>query len=604
MLGVRNKMEIQRYSVNQEHIGTVLSWIPKEIAIPEIQRPFVWDSTKVRDLIDSLYQGYPIGYLILWKNPSAKIKEGKSSEGKKILIDGQQRITALMTSLLGQEILDDEYKKQIIRIAFNPITDKFEVKNPAILKDVSWIEDIGPIVRGDTRLTGAIKDYCEKNPNANREKIEDSLEKLKELTKKQIGIIELAHDLPIEVITEIFVRINSEGVKLNQADFAMSKIASNEKYAGSILRKCIDYSCRLMRYPDFFNKIKEVDPEFAESEFYSKISWLKNETDDLYDPDYGDMLRVAFTSEFNRGKLADLVSLLSGRNFETRAYEEKIAKESFDTLKGGILNFVNETNFKRFIMIIKSAGFISSDLIRSQNAINFAYILYLKLKSLNYNAADIEKYVRKWFVLCILTGRYSGSPESQFDSDIKSINSKKFGDFLKETENAELSVAYWDVALVQKLESTSSNSPYFNVYLASQVKSNEKGFLSKDISVKELIENKGDVHHIFPKEYLKTNNKRRGDYNQVANYVYMQSEINIAIGKKSPKQYFQELLEQCKTGKLKYGAIKDLNELKKNISMNCIPESIFNLEIKDYEQFLIERRILIAKKIKEYYELL
>ncbi len=597
-------MEIQRYSVNQEHIGTILSWIPKEIAIPEIQRPFVWNSTKVRNLIDSLYQGYPIGYIILWKNPSAKIKEGKNSEGKKILIDGQQRITALMTSLLGHEILDSDYKRQIIKISFNPITEKFEVQNPAILKDISWISDIGPIIREDLGLIDTVNNYCESNPNVEKRKIEKSIQNLRGLVKKQIGIIELAHDLPIEVITEIFVRINSEGVKLNQADFVMSKIASNDRFGGSLLRKCIDYSCRLMRYPEFFNKIKEIDEEFYQSEYYNKLTWLKNENDGLYDPDYNDMLRVAFTSEFNRGKLSDLVSLLSGRNFETRAYEEKITKETFETLKEGVFNFINETNFKRFIMIIKSAGFISSDLIRSQNALNFAYIVYLKLKSVGYNSAEIEKYVRKWFVLSVLTERYSSSPESQFDSDIKSINSKKFNDFLNETEQAELSEAYWNVALVQNLESTSSNSPYFNIFLASQVKENDKGFLSKDISIKELIENRGDIHHIFPKEYLKTNNKRRGDYNQIANYVYMQSEINITIGKKSPKEYFKELINQCKGHKLKYGAITEIKELHKNLSVNCIPESIFDLEVKDYEQFLIERRILIAKKIKEYYLLL
>src|SRR5690606_9182719 len=160
------------------------------------------------------------------------------------------------------------------------------------------------------------------------------------------------------------------------------------------------------------------------SEYFRKMSWLKDEQDDIYDPAYTDLLRVAFTSEFNRGKLSDLVSLLSGRNFETRTFEEEIAKQSFEKLENGILNFINENNFKKFIMIIRSAGFISSSLIRSQNALNFAYILYLKLRSLNYNQSEIEKYVRRWFVLSVLTGRYSGSPESAIDFDIRSISAK------------------------------------------------------------------------------------------------------------------------------------------------------------------------------------
>ena len=118
---------IQKYSVNNFPVEIILNWYrSKEIAIPEIQRPFVWDSTKVRNLLDSLYQGYPIGYLIVWKNPNVKLKDGKSSEGKKILIDGQQRVMALITSVLSKEIINKEYKKQKIVISFNPQTEKFD----------------------------------------------------------------------------------------------------------------------------------------------------------------------------------------------------------------------------------------------------------------------------------------------------------------------------------------------------------------------------------------------------------------------------------------------------------------------------------------------
>ena len=601
----KTKMKKQKYSVNQDPAETILTWVNSgEIAIPEIQRPFVWDSTKVRNLIDSLYQGYPIGYLIIWRNPDVKLKDGKTSEGKKILIDGQQRIAALMTSILGEEILNKDYKKITIKIAFNPLTEKFEVLNPAISKDSSWIPDISPIITRQIRLTAAINDYCNKNSKADRNQIEDALENLKEVIKKQIGLIELEHNLDIETITEIFIRINSEGVPLSQADFAMSKIAVNETYEGSILRKFIDYSCHLIIAPEFHTTIRDVDKDFGESEYFQKISWLKSENDDLYTPSYKDLLRVAFTSEFNRGKIADLVSLLSGRNFETRTYEEEIVKNSFALLKKGILNFINETNFKRFLMIIKSAGFISPNLIRSKASLNFAYILYLKLKSQDYNPSDIERYVRKWFVLSILTGRYSGSPESRFDFDIRNIDKKKFEDYLSDVESAELSEAFWTAGLVQSLNTSVSSSPYFNVYLAAQVKLNDKGFLSKDITVKDLITHRGDIHHIFPKGYLKDNKMKRGQYNQIANYVYMQSEINIKIGNKSPKSYFTELLDQCNGGEVKYGGINEKSELQQNLKKNCVPESIFNMEIDDYETFLKERRGLIAKKIKEYYFLL
>ena len=144
-----------------------------------------------------------------------------------------------------------------------------------------------------------------------------------------------------------------------------------------MLRKAIDYFCHLAVAPEFYLKIKEGDKQFASSDFFAKMTWIKDVNDDIYDPSYTDMLRVAFTSEFRRGKLQDLVALLSGRNFETKQYEDEIAKESFSKLKTGIMQFMNQTHFERFVMILRSAGFITSDLIGGQNAVNFAYILYL-----------------------------------------------------------------------------------------------------------------------------------------------------------------------------------------------------------------------------------
>ena len=542
-------MSTQKYSVNQHLTETVLSWVKSgEIAIPEIQRPFVWDASKVRDLMDSLYQGYPIGYLIVWRNPNVKLKDGTTSSGRKILIDDQQRVIALKAAILGEPVVNKEYKQVKITISFNPKEEKFEVLNPAIERDSSWLSDISKIISGDINILELVEEYCGKNPTVDRNDFYKKLEALRQITKKQLGVIELEHDLDIEIVTEIFIRINSQGVVLSQADFVMSKIAANEKYNGSIIRKSIDYFCHMAIAPEFHSQIVEVDKDFSSTDYFQRMSWLKQENDDLYDPDYTDLLRVAFATEFNRGKMSDLVSLLSGRNFETRTYEEEIERQSFASLEKGIFNFINETNFKRFLMIVRSAGFISPDLLRSQNALNFAYIVYLKLRSLNYNSADIEKYVRRWFIFSILTGRYSSSPESAFDFDIKNISTKNFGEYLDDVEKADLSDAFWNVSLVQHLDSSVSSSPYFNVFLAAQVKDNDKGFLSTDITVRDLVTQRGDIHHIFPKSYLKKNGLTKGRYNQIANYVYMQSEINVKIGDKAPCDYFEHIQKQCNGG--------------------------------------------------------
>lgn len=595
-------MSIQKYSVNQHSIQTILSWINSgEIAIPEIQRPFVWDNSKVRDLIDSLYQGYPIGYLIAWRNPNIRLKDGTSSTGKRILIDGQQRVTALMAALLGRQIINSEYKKTRIVIAFNPTNRKFEVSNPAIRKDVTWIPDISEIISPEVKMLKLVQDYCQLNENSNQDEIYTNLELLKSIVNNTIGLIELNSDLDIETVTEIFIRINSQGVVLSQADFAMSKIAANEDLEGNVIRKIIDYFCHLAVAPEFYQQITELDPEFSSTEYFQKMSWLKNENDDLYDPSYSDMLRVSFTSEFKRGKLEDLVALLSGRNFETRSYEESIAENSFDLLKTGILKFMNETNFKRFLMIVRSAGFIDPSMIRSQNALNFAYILYLLAVSEKINPAKIEKLVRKWLVLSILTGRYSSSPESFFDLDVRRISELGIEQYFSDLESSSLSDAFWSSFLPQQMDTSVASSPYFNVYLASHVKFNDKGFLSRDITVRDLITHRGDVHHLFPKNYLKKYGLTRGKYNQIANYVMMQSEINIAIKDRAPSEYFSHLLECCKKGESSFGAITDFVEIKENFKTHCIPEGMENKTIDHYEEFLKDRRRLIALKIKDYY---
>lgn len=596
-------MATQRYSVTPHPIETLLTWVKSgEIAIPEIQRPFVWDATKVRNLLDSLYQGYPVGYLIAWRNPSVRLKDGTTSSGKRILIDGQQRVTALMAALLGQEVLTKDYETVRIRIAFHPVEERFEVSNPAIRKDAAWIPDLAAVFSPDASLTELTDEYSERNPDADRKQVSRILERVRKIINNHVGIIELAEDLDIETVTEIFIRVNSAGASLSQADFAMSKIAANDTYGGNMLRKAIDYFCHLAVAPEFLSRIEKGDKAFASSEFLPKMRWLKDVNDDLYDPSYTDMLRVAFTSEFRRGKLQDLVALLSGRNFETKQYEETVAEEAFARLKTGVLNFINKTHFDRLTMILRSAGFVTSNLIRSQNAINFAYILYLRGRAEGMPAADIERLVRRWYVMSLLRGRYSGSPETAFDFDIRQIEARGLATYCEAVIDAELPESFWSTLLPQEMDTSSASSPYFLVYQAAQVKLGDLGFLSRDITVRDLLLNRSDVHHVYPRNHLKKQGMARGRYNQIANFVLAQSEINIGIGDRSPEVYFAELADQCNGGAKKYGGITEMAEMRANLRMSCLPEALLDGEIPDFGDFLEARRKLMATKIKTYFE--
>ena len=488
-----------KYSVHQQPVETLLSWIKSgDIAIPEIQRPFVWNGAKVRDLIDSLYQGYPVGYIITWRNPDVKLKNGELSAGKKVLIDGQQRITALTAAIVGQRVLDKNYKEINIRIAFNPLEEKFDVLNKAYEKSPEWIDNINPIVNDEISISKAIRKYCQDNPDANEDLVEERIENLKRIKTKQVGIIELDASLDIDTVTEIFIRINQKGVVLSNADFVMSKIASDEQHGGNKMRKMVDYFCRLLVDKGFIKHIQDNDTAFTQSDYYKEIKWMATGADDLYVPDYIDMLRVAFTFKFSRGKFSDLVALLSGRNFETRSYEGSIAEASYAKLSEGLSAFVNQTNYQRFVMIIKSTGLISKKLISSQNSLNFAYALYLKLREDGMGEAESQGYVKRWMVMSMFIGRYSGSAESRIDEDIKQINDKGIAAYLIQMEQANLGPGFWDFGIINDLETSSVNNNAYNLYLAAQVNNNAVAFLSKNMKISALIEQRGDVHHIFP----------------------------------------------------------------------------------------------------------
>ena len=608
-------MQGEKFTTYPLSISAILGLIKaNDIAIPEIQRPFVWKNKQVRDLMDSLYKGYPVGYIILWKNPNVKLKDGTISAGKKVLIDGQQRVTALMTALAGQNIINEDYKTTRIKIAFDPFAaltgddeaEIFAVQTPAHIKSSRWIPDIAEIFSDDFSRFKFINNYCAANPDMKDESLDFIISKLKGLVNQSIGIIELSDSLQIDIVTDIFVRINSKGTTLNQGDFVMSKIAADEDHGGNTLRKIIDYFSHLTVEPAYYDYMVTHDLDFCSKEnglYKEKLKWLRNDTESIYDPTCDDVIRVAFMHKFQRSKLADLVSLLSGRNFETRDYNVEIIDNTYKEMYKGVLNVISEHNFKQFMIAMKSAGFISRKLINSIMAVDFAYTLYLILKeSKEVSVSEIKHYVQKWYVLSVLTGRYTTSPESSFYKDLKSIKEKGVVATLQAIEDATLSETFWNVQLVQNLESTSTINPTYQIYLAAQVYFNDTSLLSNNIGVKELIDLGGDVHHIFPKQYLKEQGFEKNQYNQNANYVYLDRPVNESIGKLPPYEYFSAAKRQCSEDVTKpIGSINDIDQLESNMTMNCIPKDIFNMDSESYYRFLQERRMLMAHKIKEYY---
>lgn len=594
----------QCYSLeNETKIQTLLTQLDnREILIPEIQRPFVWSTNQVSDFINSLYRGYPVGYLITWLKSDVPVRGGDQSTREYLLIDGQQRMMALWTALYGKEILNKNYKRQIIKISFHPVDEVFEVKKNSYENDPKWIEDISIIFRTHTGVVNSINTYCEQNPTVDRSNVDRNINRLSGIRDNKIGVIELNSALNGETVADIFYHINSKGVRLTSHDYIMSKMAAIEQYNSPKLRKTIDYFCHLAAVPEEFDNLA-ADSEFADSDYFRGIAWLsdnRNRTDRLYIPTYTDMLRVVFTSEFKRGDLGDLVDRLSNDS----------AENTFEKLENGIQNYINETNFNRFVMILKSAGFVNPSMVTAMNAVNSAYILFLTLRTQNVDPDQIEKLVRRWFVMSVLTGRYSRAPQSTFGEDIRGITLEenentsvyqKAKSYLDSLERIGLSDAFWD-ELPQKMQ-TSTKGVYFNMFLASQVFQNDKGFLSHTMTVDNLLRGLRHIHHIFPQDYLDDNDIPKKDQNQIANLVVMQGETNISLRNTHPAAYFSELRTRCENGESAYGGINDLEELEKNLKAHCIPQgdNIKNFEIENYDKFLEERRKLMAVKIKDYY---
>ncbi len=588
------------YSVNQTSVKQILASIHgNKIAIPELQRPFVWKSSQVRDLMDSLYKGYPVGFLITWQSVGAKLKGGELATHQQILIDGQQRVTALRAAIAGLPVVGSRYEKKRITIAFNPVTEEFATLTPAIEKSSQWIHDISRFF-ADSKLTFMGR-YSKANPGLDAVQIETALMKLAEIENAQIGVISLEDALDVEVVAEIFVRINAKGVPLSSADFVMSKIATYGE-EGRNLRKLIDYFCHLSVAGHAYDDIRQNDEEFAGSGLLDKISWLKEHSDNVFQPTYSDLIRIAGLVGFERGKAGAIVSELSGLDPATRKIDESRIPEAYQKLADALQQIVRQYHFQNFLLLIQSIGFINADLIGSRNALNFAYALYLRLRSMDMAEPERVRMVKRWFVMTLLTGRAVGSFESTWETDLRRIDELGVAQYLANIEAAELAEGFWDVALPQNLNSPSTRNPAFQVYMAALISNGARGFLSKNAKVGQIISGPADMHHIVPKQHLiKNGYPKQGDYNQIANLALTETPINLAISSKPPAEYMAIVKKQAIGGPLRIGELSNEEDLACNLAENAIPDFILGVSAANYEEFLEARRQLMAQVICNYY---
>lgn len=582
------------YSVDHTNVGTLLHWIEEDkIGLPEMQRPFVWKSVQVRDLIDSLYRGYPIGFIVTWQNPDAALKNGSKGQNKEIIIDGQQRITALKAALEGHKIVDDKYLSKRIYIAFNPTTEEFATRSAAIAKDPKWIPDISIFNQPSfDEFEYVINNSQSLGLPGN--KLNAIIQKLKAICESEIGVINLDSKLPIDQVTDIFNRINQKGTRLSSADFAISRLSSDVTHHGNDLRKEIEYFIQIYNDAALADNIKQMDPDFADSEYYQHIAWAKNENTTIFDPDFGDLLHICLGIGFLRGRLSQLISLISGRDFETKTYTEEAMAKSYQKLNETIQYVLNESNFKRYILLLKSLGIVDKSYAKLPDSYtNFGYILYLYLKKYtSFNNDEIEKYTKQWILMSALTKRYGSSPETGFDKDLRLLvennSNNQLVEFFNNVITDNLTDEFWNLTLPNNLVAQTTQLTNWRIFQMSQIHAKSHAWLEKDKFTADTINEQGNIHHIFPKAYLRKNGFKQSEYNQVANYVWITQPRNLEIGDRAPKDYMTDM----ETTKYHSG---------ENDQANAIPADLNELDYHQYNHFLNERRKLMSQNIRKFF---
>ena len=596
-------MRADNYKITQYSVSSILGYVENsQIAIPEIQRPFVWKGEEVRALIDSLYEGYPIGYLIVWQNSQVRVRNFGKGGTKKILIDGQQRVTALMAALLGKEVLDEQYQSHRIRIAFNPLAGKgeerFAVCDTKHEEDSRWIPDISIFFRRDFSFRQFEKEYKEANPDEDFTPLEESVDTLKEIVKHQVGVIELSFLLDIDVVSEIFIRINLQGKPLNQEDFVMSKISVNEQYGGDYIRNCIDYFCHLLREPSFYQVLLQNETEFFNSEYGKALTWCQNEEQSLYIPSYADVLKVVLISYFGKTRIGDLVHLLSGRDGEKKIFSKKeiskkVSEEAFEKLGAGVKAFVCEENFQGFQKALKKAGYSCSRLLYSQSVLNYCYAMYLLMYRQGIGEKERESLLSKWITMAMITGHYQSGGESTVQKDYANAQEEGFASYLAQIEELKLTDEFYNNILPEKFTSTTARTAPFLAYVATQCARGVHSLYS-DVTIEELYKNKTESYQILPKAYLaKCGYKTREIYGQVANLTYVSKETKDIIRKKSPVDY-KESLEKA----------IGIEKIRTSLKENGLTEAIFTANETDVIQILADRRRQMASEIREFYKTL
>jgi len=564
------------------------------LRLPDLQRPFVWSATKVRDLMDSMYRGYPVGELMFWnrtgdEDTSTIGSSEKSQDSTHRIVDGQQRLTTLYVIITGEKVIDDEYRNKNIRISFNPFLDRFEVAQPAFDRSSDWVADIATIFSSPfqaiVNFTKRLEEF-RGSPLQEEEKnqVVNALGRVEGLRRRVFKVVELQSNVDKATVADVFVRINSEGINLTAADFILTWLSV------------------------FWPEGRELMEDFARNsrlsaERVSEISGKKTTwtpRNHYLAPSPGQLVRVAVAVGQRRGRLQDSYAALRARDRKTGLTDPTRQKEELEKLQKAVPLMLNHLNWDEFVRVLAKAGFRSRKMITSNTTILYSYALWLIGRDqYKVDLAILRDLMARWFFMAQTTGRYTSSPETRIQQDLdRVLNASSSQEFVKVLEDAIATVLpndYWTITLPDEFVSSSASaSPVYQAYLASLNILDAQLFMLagtvRDWTDPTATPVKGmEGHHLFPKAYLRdvlgySDMKR---INQIANFAPTDWATNGVISDRSPSEYWPELL-----------AARNFRgeSLAKQMKWHALPAGWHEM---NYEEFLSARRKLLASIVRD-----
>ena len=570
------------YRTTTYSLGSLIEDISEgRIGLPDIQRPFVWGATKARELIDSMYRGFPVGTLLFWDTGAdaslRQIDDSATSVAKLAIVDGQQRLTSLYAILTGEAVLTKNFKERHIRIAFNPVAETFDVYNAAIRQNPEYLPDISAIWVSHRQT---VRDFLARLQASRQTDItqqdkdlyEDRIDRVRDLQRFAFHAIEINERVEADVVAEVFVRTNSQGVILNRANFILTLMSVYWDKG----RRQLEGFCREARIAS---------------------PGRRSPRNPFIDPDPDQMLRVSVGLAFRRGSLATVYNILRGKDLDTGEISEERRDRQFRELRRAQDEVLDLTNWSRFLGCLRRAGFRDRRMITSEIAVLYCYVIWLiGRRDTNADSSSLDDAIARWFFMAHATRRYTGSSESQLQSDLNRISQagsdgQAFLEVLDRLIGVEFTSDFWEITLPNQLDTSAPKSAPLSAYWAALVLLDAETLLGRQ-RVRDLLDAGPrskvslDRDLLFPRAYLATLGlKKSTDYNAIANTGFMDQPVDVSKGASGPADYWPPLAARFASGRL-----------DKQARLHALP---IGWEQLDYAEFLEKRRKLMARVSKQ-----